>query len=179
MRDASDKVRADFDQLLMAADELQAEGVWDPSRVITRYPEAEHATPLQAKRMQRLGIIAEVGLEQDVAVAAYEAHALPSLIYYGTSILLVTFERGGLPARWRRANAVIELVLAGELLVRTTLDDARAAGGVRGIPVPGQPDQRALSVYEMTPVELQRFLHGYEKLRDDARDYAARMKARA
>jgi hypothetical protein len=189
-----DRASANLEQLLTAAEELRAEGVWDPTKVITRYGHATHATPAQASRMQALGIIAEVNLGSNVATgslsqtegphgprakqARYRDHSLASLIYYETSIVLSTdgpaVMATTLAAEYGRAYQIIEAVLAGEQPIRVSEADARLDGHLRGVPVANGPGQRELYVEELTPTERARFLSAYEKLYADAQEYLLR-----
>ncbi len=188
------RARDNLELLLTAAEGLRAEGVWNPTLVITRYGHAAHATPHQAARMRALGIIAEVNIGSNVATGSlsqtdgvrgeraaqprYDDHALPSLIYYGTASVLSTDGPGvmstTLKTEYARAHELIEAVLSGRRGIRVTLADATVGGAVRGRDVPGRPGERELRIEELTAGERQRFLHAYEKLYADAEQYYLR-----
>ena len=163
----------------------------EPSSKVTppgQVTHVSHATPEQAQRMAALGIFAKVNLGSNGAAGALEPtiggvagqparaeqlddHSLATLIYYDTGILLGTNAHGvmttPLAAQYDRANTLIERVLHGELPVHVRAADALG----RGTPVPDRPDERALTVADLTKEELERFLHGYEKLHADAKRY--------
>jgi hypothetical protein len=186
--------RDNLEMLLKAAEQLRDEGIWDPTKVITRYGHATHATPQQVARMQALGIIAEVNLGSNVVTGSlsqtqgahgprateprYQDHSLASLIYYDAQIVLSTDGPGvmatTLATEYMRAGQIIEAVLAGEQPIRVAVSDATVEGRIRGTEVPGQPDQRSLLVDELTSTERARFLHAYEKLFADAERYYLR-----
>lgn len=188
------RARENLETMLRAMGELQAEGTYDPTRVFVRFGHATHATPMQASEMARLGIMAEVNLGSNVSTGSlsqtqgphgprstteqYDDHALPSLVYYGTSTVLSTdgqaVMRTSLRAEYQRAHRVLEEVLAGDRTIRVGVAEATLDGKVRGTEVPGRPDQRELHVAELTRDERARFERGYEKLYADAESYYLR-----
>ncbi|MGN6104341.1 MAG: hypothetical protein ACTHU0_04495 [Kofleriaceae bacterium] len=174
--------------------ELRAEGVYDPTKVFVRFGHATHATPMQARDMARLGILAEVNLGSNIATGSlrqtmgphgprsateqFDDHALPSLVYYGASTVLSTdgqaVMRTSMRAEYQRAHRVLEQVLAGDRPIRIGVAEATIDGKLRGTEVPEQPDQRELRIADLTRDERARFERGYEKLYDDAESYYLR-----
>ena len=188
------RARDNIETLLAGLEARHAEGTLDPTKVIVRFGHATHATPDQAKRMRALGIIAEVNLGSNVATGAasqtegahgkraakdrLDDHALPSMLFYGTDVLLST--DGGsvmntsLREEYGRAFTMIEAVLSGAQPIRVTEQDAMLDGKQRGRPSPSNPNLWELDVSELTAEERARFTHGYEKLHRDAESYYRR-----
>ncbi len=96
-------------------------------------------------------------------------NTLPTLLYYDVTIVLTVDASDGtqttLRDQYQRAHLIIEDVLSGQLPVRVRAADAQG----RGDPVPGSDEERWLWVHDLTPTELERFLHGYEKIHADAK----------
>ena len=180
-----ERARHNLDAVLSSLEELQANGVFDRTLVDVRFGHATHATPEQARRMQALGITAEVNLGSNVASGAldqtdggidgkprnveqYDDHALPTLLYYDTSVVLSTDAHAVMDttmrAEYQRARRVIDQVLSGDRRVRVKASDAAD----RGVVVGDDQDSRWLGIHELTSDERTRFLRGYEKLYADA-----------
>ena len=191
-----ERANANLEAMLEVLEQLRADGLYDPDRVIVRFGHATHADPGQAARMQALGIIAEVNLGSNIATGAVsqregangprnateqlDDHAFPTLLYYDTPIAIST-DAGAvmgttLAAEYQRAQTLIEDVLAGASTVKVRAEDARIGKteAFRGVEVAGHPELRELSVYDMTPAERARFTHAYEKLFADAKSYYLR-----
>lgn len=184
------RARHNLDMMLDALDALPP-GVLDPKYLTVRFGHAAHATPEQAARMKRLGVIAEVNLGSNVATGSvsqtdrvdgpratkdrFDDHAFPSLVYYDAQILLSTDGAGvmttTLAQEYARARTILDAVLSGDLPVRISISDATGPNGVRGAEVAGRPNERKLRIWEMTPDERGRFERGYRKLYDDAERY--------
>lgn len=184
------RARHNIDMMLAALESLPP-GVLDPKRLVVRFGHVTHATPAQAARMAKLGVIAEANLGSNVATGSmsqtqgvhgkrapvdrFDDHALPTLIYYDTQTMLSTdgadVMQTTLRKEYQRARTVLEAVLAGTLPVRVRRADAVASGVLRGEPVPGRLDERALRVWELTPDERARFERGYRKLYLDVERY--------
>ncbi|MDB4962489.1 MAG: hypothetical protein JWP01_2488 [Myxococcales bacterium] len=193
--------RSNIDVVLAALERIHAKGGLDSSKVIVRFGHVTHATPAQAARMAKLGVVAEVNLGSNVASGAVsqtegvhgkrasveqlDEHSFATLLYYNVSIVLNT-DAGGvmstsLRIEYQRARQAIEDVLAGARPIRVQSNDAQVElsaadqpARMRGREVPGRPDLRELGIGDLTPFERDRFLHGYEKLYADAESYYLR-----
>lgn len=179
-----ERAKHNIDAVLTALEALKSRGLLDPTKVDVRFGHATHATPEQAIRMKALGITAEVNLHSNVvtgvvdqtkgvdgqprATEQYDDHALPTLLYYDTGVVLSTDAHAVMSTTMReeytRARRLIDEILAGERRVKIRAADAGDRGTVR----PDEPDSRWLAIHEMTADERQRFTHAYEKLYADA-----------
>lgn len=193
------RASANIEKILIALEGLRANRQLDPTKVIVRFGHATHATPDQVSRLTALGVVVEVNLHSNVATGSlsqtagahgprspvdlYDAHSFASLIYYDVPIAIST-DSGpvmgtSLRGEYQQAKVLLEEVLSGDRKVRVRAEDVRTKtrgepDRFRGTPVEGHPGQYELSISEMTPAERSRFMHGYEKLFTDAREYASR-----
>ncbi|MBE7448614.1 MAG: DUF4157 domain-containing protein [Kofleriaceae bacterium] len=182
------RAKHNIDQLLTALAELRASGDLDPTLVVLRFGHATVSTPEQVQRMNALGVIAEVNLGSNVRtgsadqtvrgtdgetspVEQFGEHALPTMLYYDTQVILSTDAHDVMQTTMRgeyeRGHRIIEEILAGERKVRVRSADA----GDRGKPARDGTEDRWLSIEEMTAAERERFTHAYEKLHADAEAY--------
>ena len=182
-----DRARHNVDALIASLEELAAMGELDPTMVEVRFGHSTHATPEQIVRLTALGVIAEVNLESNIQTFSldptnpetgqveegrFEDHALLSLIYYQTNLILSTDAHSvmstNLAQEYAKANTLIEAFLHGQLPLRLRPDEAAGRGRET---VVGEETVHDLRVGDLTTEELNRFLGAYQAIMEYAGEY--------
>ena len=166
--------------------ELKEQGLLDPRAVTIRFGHATHTNPEQAALMAELGVIAEANLGSNIATNVvdqatgeegargkkteedFEDHSFLTLLFNRVQTILSTdghaVEKTTMGDEYARAHKIIEKFLAGNMTVRVTPEQAAGRGTRKGQWV-------ELSVAELNPDELERFIQAYRQLHAWARQY--------
>lgn len=156
-----------IEQVITALVRLRKDGDLDNDRVVVGIGPVTYATTPQIAWMGWVGVYALV--QFNPANFAANAQAISSLIYYEVAIVMASGGSVDLNTQHDELRGVIRSVLDDHSTVHVHATHA----GSRGQPVPAQPQVAELRVGDLTPLELARFAHAYQKAQADAEHYAS------